>query len=107
MSFTFSTVTTAADRVATDLLVVGAAKGGDLGPGAASVDAALGGALAAFRDETGFEGRLGETLSVPTAGIVHRRATLLVDPRRRTYSRLPSDPSWCCSSEPFLSSHLP
>ena len=78
MSFTFSTVTTAAARVAADLLVVGVAEGGDLGPGAASVDAALGGALAAFRDETGFEGRLAETLSVPTAGKLRAKAAVLV-----------------------------
>ena len=78
VSLTFTTITTAADRVAADLLAVGVAKGGDLGPGAAVVDAALGGALAEFLDEAGFEGRLGETLAVPTAGKLRAKAAVLV-----------------------------
>ena len=46
MSLTFTTTTTAADRVAADLLAVAVAKGGELGPDAAVVDAALDGGLA-------------------------------------------------------------
>jgi leucyl aminopeptidase len=78
VSLTFTTVTTAADRVVADLLAVGVVKGGELGPGAALVDAALDGGLAAFLEEAGFEGRLGETLAVPTAGRLRAKAAVLV-----------------------------
>ena len=78
MSLTFTTTTTAADRVAADLLAVGVAKGGELGPDAAVVDAALDGGLAEFLAEAGFEGRLGETLAVPTAGKLRAKAAVLV-----------------------------
>ena len=48
------------------------------GPGADVVDAALGGGLAAFLAEAGFEGKLGETLAVPTAGKLRAKAAILV-----------------------------
>jgi leucyl aminopeptidase len=78
VSLTFTTTSTAADRVAADLLAVGVATGGELGPDAAVVDAALAGALAEFLAEAGFEGRLGETLAVPTAGKLRAKAAVLV-----------------------------
>ena len=53
-------------------------KGAAFGPGADVVDAALGGGLAAFLDEAGFEGKLGETLAVPTAGKLRAKAAILV-----------------------------
>ena len=43
MGLTFSVVTTPADRVAADLLAVPVARGGELTPGAATVDTALDG----------------------------------------------------------------
>ena len=78
MSLTFSTTTTAADRVTADLLAVTVAQGGELGAGADAVDAALDGGLATFIEETGFEGKLGETLAVPTAGKLRAKAAVLV-----------------------------
>jgi leucyl aminopeptidase len=76
LSFTVST--TAADRVAADLLAVPVASGGELGPGADVVDAALDGGLAAFLAEAGFDGKPGETLAVPTGGRIKAKAALLV-----------------------------
>jgi leucyl aminopeptidase len=78
VSLSFTVSTTAADRVAADLLAVPIAKGGGFGPGADAVDAALEGGLAAFLTEAGFEGRLGETLAVPTGGRLKAKAALLV-----------------------------
>jgi leucyl aminopeptidase len=78
VSLTFTTVTTPADRAAADLLAVAVAKGGALDAGADVVDAALDGGLAAFLQETGFEGRLGETLAVPTGGRLRAKAAILV-----------------------------
>ena len=78
MSLSFTVSTTAADRVAADLLAVPVAKGPELGPGADAVDAALDGGLAAFLAEAGFEGKLGETLAVPTGGRLKAKAALLV-----------------------------
>ena len=78
MSIAFTAVSTPADRVAADLLVVPIASGGVLGAGADAVDDALGGGLAGFLEETGFKGKLGETLAVPTAGALRAKAALLV-----------------------------
>ena len=78
MSLSFTVVTTPADRVAAELLAVPVGKGGALGPGADAVDAALDGRLATFLAEAGFEGRLGETLAVPTAGRLKAKAAVLV-----------------------------
>ena len=78
MSLSFTVVTTPADRAAVELLAVPIGKGGTFGPGAAVVDQALGGGLAAFMTEAGFEGKLGETLAVPTAGKLRAKAAILV-----------------------------
>jgi leucyl aminopeptidase len=66
------------DRVTAELLAVPIAKGGGLGPGADAVDAALEGGLAGFLAEAGFDGKLGETLAVPTGGRLKAKAALLV-----------------------------
>jgi leucyl aminopeptidase len=87
---------TAPDRVAVELLAVPVAKSDDgtigaLGPGADVVDAALDGGLAAFLEETGFEGRLGDTLAVPTAGRLRAQAAIIVgigDPSELTVDGL-------------------
>jgi leucyl aminopeptidase len=78
VSLSFTVSTTAADRVAAELLAVPVEKDGELGPGADAVDAALDGGLAAFLAEAGFEGKLGETLAVPTRGRLRAKAALLV-----------------------------
>jgi leucyl aminopeptidase len=78
VSLSFTVVTTPAERVAAELLAVPIAKGGGFGPGADAVDAALDGGLAAFLAEAGFDGKLGETLAVPTAGRLRAKAALLV-----------------------------
>ena len=78
MSLSFTVVTTTADRVASELLAVPIEKGGAFGPGADAVDRALGGGLAAFMSEAGFEGKLGETLPVPTGGMLRAKAAILV-----------------------------
>ncbi len=78
MSLSFTVVTTSPDRVAVELLAVPIGKGGGFGPGADAVDAALGGGLAAFLAEAGFEGKLAETLAVPTAGKLRAKAAILV-----------------------------
>ncbi|MFI5053401.1 MAG: leucyl aminopeptidase [Acidimicrobiia bacterium] len=78
MSFSFTVVTTSPDRVAAELLAVPVGTGGTLGSGAETVDAALGGGLASFIAETGFEGKPGETLAVPVAGQLRPKAAILV-----------------------------
>ncbi len=78
VSLSFTVITTPADRAAVELLAVPIAKGGGFGPGADVVDAALGGGLAAFIAEVGFDGALGETLAVPTAGKLRAKAAILV-----------------------------
>jgi leucyl aminopeptidase len=74
----FTAANTAVASTSADLLAVPVAKGGDLGPGADAVDAALGGGLAEFLEETGFDGSLGATLAVPTAGKLKAKAAILV-----------------------------
>jgi leucyl aminopeptidase len=91
VSLSFTVSTTAADRAAAELLAVPVAKGGELGPGADAVDAALDGALATFLAEAGFEGKPGETLAVPTGGRLKAKAALLVgigDPAELTLDGL-------------------
>ena len=78
MPLSFTASSTSPASAAVDLLVVPVAKGGALGPGADAVDAALGGGLAAFLEETGFDGGLGATLAVPTAGKLRAQAAILV-----------------------------
>jgi len=89
LSFTASSTSPAAAAV--DLLVVPVAKGAAFGPGADAVDAALGGGLAKFLEETGFDGALGTTLAVPTAGKLRAQAAILVgigDPAELTVDAL-------------------
>ena len=59
MAPTFDIVATAPDRVKADLLAVPVFTGGLLGPGADTVDAALGGTLAAFMTEARLRGETG------------------------------------------------
>jgi leucyl aminopeptidase len=91
VSLSFTVVTTPADRVAVELLAVPIGKGATFGPGAEAVDDALGGGLAAFLAEAGFEGKLGETLAVPTGGRLRAKAAVLVgvgDPAELTVDGL-------------------
>jgi leucyl aminopeptidase len=76
--FSFTVATTPADRVVAELLAVPIGKGGAFGAGADVVDAALGGGLASFIAETGFDGKLGETLAIPAAGKLRAKAVILV-----------------------------
>ncbi len=78
MTLTFDVVATAPDRVKADLLAVPVFTGCLLGPGADVVDAALGGTLAAFMTEAGFEAKRGEVLAVPTSGLLGAKAAVLV-----------------------------
>jgi leucyl aminopeptidase len=75
---TVSLTSTAADRVNADLLAVPVFGERELGPGAQSVDDALGGGLADFMEEADFSGKRGETLPVPTNGRLGARAVVLV-----------------------------
>ena len=61
-----------------DLLVVPVFTERRFGPGADRVDDAVGGTLAAFMEETGFEGKRGDALAVPSNGRVNARAVLLL-----------------------------
>src|SRR6478735_6785932 len=88
MAPTFDIVATAPDRVKADLLAVPVFTGGLLGPGADAVDAALGGTLAAFMTEAGFEAKRGETLSVPTSGQLGAKAAVLVGMGGRANAKL-------------------
>ena len=91
MPLSFTASSTSPASAAVDLLAVPVAKGGALGPGADAVDAALGGGLAAFLEETGFDGGLGTTLAVPTAGKLRAQAAILVgigDPAELTVDGL-------------------
>ena len=78
MSLTFTLSASPADRVEADLLAVPVGAGRALGPGAAAVDAALDGELAAFMAEADFEGKPGQTLAVPTRGRLRAAAAVLV-----------------------------
>ena len=91
MSLSFTVVSTPADRLVVDMLAVPIASGGVLGPGADAIDAALGGALVAFLNETGFDGTLGDTVTVPTPGGLRAKAAVLVgvgDPTELTLDGL-------------------
>jgi leucyl aminopeptidase len=78
MTPTFDVLSTAPDRVRVDLLAVPVFTGGQLGPGADVVDRALGGTLAAFMGEAGFEAKRGDALAVPTGGLLGAKAAVLV-----------------------------
>jgi leucyl aminopeptidase len=75
---TFKRSSTAPEKVAADLLAVPVFAERELGPGGAAVDAALGGGLDAFMTEAGFEGKVGQTLAVPSATGIAAKAVLLV-----------------------------
>jgi leucyl aminopeptidase len=74
-SFTLSS--SAAHTVEVDLLVVPVFAERVLGPGAGAVDSVLGG-LADFMAEADFDGTVGQTLAVPTAGKLGAKAALLL-----------------------------
>jgi leucyl aminopeptidase len=61
-----------------DLLAVPIFSERRLGPGAERVDDALEGALGDFMEETGFDGKRGDVLAVPSGGRLNARAALLV-----------------------------
>jgi leucyl aminopeptidase len=74
----FSTTNQAPARVRADLLAVPLFADRDPGPGVDAVDEALGGGLVAFLKETGFNGKPGETLTVPLpAGSLAKTAVLV------------------------------
>jgi leucyl aminopeptidase len=74
----FSLVSGSPISVRADLLVVPVFAEAELGPGADEVDTAIGGGLREFMAETGFEGKPGETLAIPTNGALGVRAAVLV-----------------------------
>jgi leucyl aminopeptidase len=74
----FTLVNTAPTQVEADLLAVPVFAGRVLGPGAEQLDDALGGGLAAFMEETSFEGKADETLAVATQGRLAAKAVVLV-----------------------------
>jgi leucyl aminopeptidase len=78
VSLTFTLSASPVDRVQADLLAVPVGAARALGPGAAAVDAALDGDLAAFMAEADFEGNPGQTLAVPTRGRLRAAAAMLV-----------------------------
>ena len=78
MTVKFSLVSGSPESVRADLLVVPVFAERELGPGAVEVDAAVGGGLRDFMEETGFEGKAGETLAIPTNGSLGARAAILV-----------------------------
>ncbi|HEX4493965.1 MAG TPA: leucyl aminopeptidase [Acidimicrobiia bacterium] len=78
MSVKFSLVSGSPESVRADLLAVPVFADRELGPGAEEVDAAVGGGLRDFMEETGFEGKPGQTLAIPTNGALGARAAMLV-----------------------------
>jgi leucyl aminopeptidase len=78
VSVKFSLVSGSPVSVRADLLVVPVFADRELGPGADAVDTAVGGGLREFMEETGFEGKPGETLAIPTNGALGARAAVLV-----------------------------
>ena len=78
MSINFRVVTTTADHAHADLLAVPVGAGTTLGPGADVVDDALDGGLRSFLEETGFEGKPGQSLVVPTLGRLRVPAAVVI-----------------------------
>jgi leucyl aminopeptidase len=74
----FSLVSASPESVRADLLVVPVFAERELGPGAEAVDTAVGGGLRDFMSETGFDGKPGETLAIPTKGALGAKAVILV-----------------------------
>jgi leucyl aminopeptidase len=79
----FNVTNRPAPDVRADLLAVPVFAERELGPGADAVDTALEGTLASFMEESGFEGKPGETLLVPLAGRMAAKAALLVGVGKR------------------------
>ena len=91
MALSLELSSTAAERVAVDLLAVPVFSDRKLGPGGAAVNDAIGGGLDEFMAETGFEGKRGETLAVPTRGQLRGRGGARRHGRRQeTRRRRPS-----------------
>ena len=77
MPVTFTVASTPPARAKADLLAVPVFAGRALGPGAKAVNTALGGQLAEFMAEAGFDGKAEETLVVPGAGLGSSAAVLV------------------------------
>jgi leucyl aminopeptidase len=74
---TFTVASTPPAKAKVDLLAVPVFADRGLGPGAKAVNTALGGRLAEFMIEAGFEGKAEETLIVPTTGLGAPAAVLV------------------------------
>lgn len=74
MSITCTSVTTNPAKIKADLLAVPIFKERVLGPGVGALDAALAGLLVSFMEEVGFEGKVGEVLTVPLPKVPARGA---------------------------------
>ena len=81
---TIETSSAAADKVRADLLAFPCSRSAALGPGAEAVDARSAATSPSSWTETGFEGKRGETLAVPTDGTARRQGR---DPRRHRRRR--------------------
>ncbi|HLF40477.1 MAG TPA: M17 family peptidase N-terminal domain-containing protein, partial [Acidimicrobiia bacterium] len=77
VTVTFTLTAATPQKVGADLLAVPVFSGRVLGPGGRPVNTALGGGLAEFMVEAGFEGKVDEALAVPAAGVA-AKAVLLV-----------------------------
>ncbi len=77
MSVTFSLATTSPAKARADLLAVPVFAGRTLGAGARAVNTALGGRLAEFMAEAGFDGKADEALLVPANGLGASAAVLV------------------------------
>ncbi|MCJ7438479.1 MAG: leucyl aminopeptidase [Acidimicrobiia bacterium] len=77
MTITCTVASQPIGKVKADLVAVPVFAKRVLGPGAGEVDRALGGALARFMNKAGFEGKPGETLMVPVAGMGAKTALLV------------------------------
>ena len=67
-----------ATRVAVDVLAIGATQGGGLNQSGRAVDEALDGTLAEYLNQTGFKGKVGSVVVVPTLGRVPANALAIV-----------------------------
>ena len=77
MPVTFSLASTPPAKAKADLLAVPVFAGRVLGPGAKAVNGALGGRLAEFMAEAGFDGKADETLVVPGVSLGSSAAVLV------------------------------
>ena len=88
MAIRFNVTKRPAPDVRADLLAVPVFAERELGPGADTVDGALDGTLVSFMEESGFEGKPGETLLVPVAGRLAAKSALLVGLGKRAEVKL-------------------